>query len=80
MDFKTLWLKAVDSLVIEYLREDLNSEFDTVAILSALQNAADVLYYVDHSLSAFISDKTREWYYNGMKTQVNFYDKWQKTI
>lgn len=78
MDFTTLWLKAADSLVSEYFREDLNGDFDTVAVLSALQNTSDVLCYVDPALSEFISDKTREWYYNGMEQHVSFHDKWQK--
>ncbi|MGK8676396.1 hypothetical protein [Serratia marcescens] len=76
MDIREIWLKAADSLVAEYFKPDENDGFDAVSVLAALEHTADALYNIDHKLSLFIAEETRAWYYNGMKSQVNFYDAW----
>lgn len=76
MDIREIWLKAADSLVAEYFKPDENDGFDAVSVLTALEHTADALYNIDHKLSLFIAEETRAWYYNGMKSQVNFYDAW----
>ncbi len=76
MDIREIWLKAADSLVAEYFKQDENDGFDAVTVLAALNNTADALYSIDRKLSLFISEETRAWYYDGMKGQVNFYDAW----
>lgn len=80
MDIREIWLKAADSLVAEYFKPDENDGFDAVSVLTALEHTADALYNIDHKLSLFISEKTRAWYYNGMKSQVNFYENWLSAV
>ncbi|MGQ6371264.1 hypothetical protein ACUNFC_10740 [Serratia sp. IR-2025] len=78
MDIREIWLKAADSLVAEYFKPDENDGFDAVSVLTALEKTADALYNIDHKLSLFIAEETRAWHYNGLKSQVNFYDTWQR--
>ncbi|MGO2154575.1 MAG: hypothetical protein ACTH5V_02280 [Serratia proteamaculans] len=76
MGIRELWLKAADSLVAEYLHPGSNGEFDAISVLTALEHAADAMYYVDHQVYLFITEQSRQWFYSGMDTPAKFYESW----
>lgn len=78
MDNEKLWLDAADSLVDAYLKPENGVEFDSVAVLSALDHAAHALYWLDYSLYAFIADHTRLWFKTGMTEPACFAAVWQQ--
>lgn len=76
MDIRKLWLDAADSLVMAYLEQANNGDFNKISVLSALEHTSDALYHLDHGLALFISGHARRWFEAGMIEPANFATEW----
>ncbi|GAA3594363.1 hypothetical protein GCM10023078_22290 [Gibbsiella greigii] len=78
MKKRILWLNAADCLVDAYLNPAENIGFDSVSVLTALENVSDALYYLDEPLCQFIVEHTCRWFGSGMTAPADFVACWQR--